>query len=372
MLLLENFKLLIALLTLGCSMITTFVVMPRIIKICLEKNLTATTNGRTSHIGVVPNLGGIAVFIGLLLSINIVYVLFGNHQELIDLIVFNILVSLLFLVGVLDDLVNISPWKKLFFQLITALVFALGTSTYIVSFAGLLGLNGLGYVTGIVFSVFVITVITNAYNLIDGIDGLAGSIGVFIAGVMALVFFISGYFLYSVISMALVGSLLAFLIYNFSQNRKIFLGDAGSLVVGFVLATQVVLYLNLSTANASPLFKNAPLFVLALLSYPLLDTLRVFVVRIKNGTSPFRADRNHIHHRLLDLGLSHKYATLYVVIYTFAVVILAYLLNDLPINLAFAILLPASLGLLGLPFVVKRKRKYPGFEFDWSWERAEQ
>ncbi|MBQ0768664.1 MAG: undecaprenyl/decaprenyl-phosphate alpha-N-acetylglucosaminyl 1-phosphate transferase, partial [Bizionia sp.] len=193
-------------------------------------------------------------------------------------------------------------------------------------------------------------------NLIDGIDGLAGALGTLISGFMGLVFFYSGYFFYSLMSLALVGALVGFLIYNFSHKRKIFLGDTGSMVVGFVLAFQVVLYLGLSSFKPDLLvFKNAPVFVLALLSYPLIDTLRVFLIRIINKRSPFSADRCHIHHRLIDLGFSHILATILISLYTIIITVMAFALNDLPVNIAFCVMLPVALGLLLLPFAVQRK-----------------
>lgn len=371
MLLLSDYKLLAALFTCVFSIIVTLLIMPSVINISKLKNLTASENGRTSHEGKVPNLGGIGVFVGFLGTINIIAILFADHGQLRNLIIFNILISLLFLVGVLDDILSVSPRKKLFYQLIVAFIFTVTTNYHIDSFDGLFGLYDIPYSLGIIFSVFVVVLIINAYNLIDGIDGLAGSVGAIISLVMAVVFYWSGYSLYALLSLALMGSLSAFLIYNFSHNRKIFLGDTGSMIVGFALAVLVLIYLNLSTNNSLPLFENAPLFVLALLSYPLLDTLRVFIVRIKNGHSPFRADRNHIHHRLIDLGLSHKIATVFVVIYTIVVITMAFLLKDLSINIAFAILVPLSLGILGLPYIIERKKNCTGYKFARSWKLTE-
>ncbi|MGY0391562.1 MraY family glycosyltransferase [Bizionia sp. KMM 8389] len=334
--------------------------MPKIITISKVKNLTAETNERTSHKGIVPTLGGIGVFTGLLLTANISAVLFANFNQIIDLLIFNILVLLLLLVGVSDDIMNISARKKLFFQVIISLIAVIGTNIYIKSFGGLFGIYELPTTVGLMFSAFVIVIIINAYNLIDGIDGLAGVVGVLVSGFMGVAFYFSNNFFYCLLSFSLVGALVGFLVHNFSRRRKIFLGDTGSMVVGFVLAYQVVIYLGLSTVEQEYLvFKNAPVLVLALLSYPLFDTLRVFCVRIRKKQSPFRADRSHIHHRLLDLGLSHIRATLLVACYTITVSVIAYLCNSLPINMAFMIMLPVCIILLGIPFMVKRdKNRY--------------
>ena len=358
--LLSDFKLLALLCTLLVALFTTLVVMPQIVAISKVKNLTAQANERMSHIGVVPTLGGLGVFIGLLLATNLAAVFFANYNQIIDLLIFNILLLLLLVIGVSDDIMSISPRKKMFFQLLTAFIFTFGTNTHIGSFMGLFGLDEFNIVFAKLFTIFVIVLIINAYNLIDGIDGLAGSLGVVISGVMAVVFYASDHILPALIAVALIGALVAFLIYNFSHRRKIFLGDTGSMVVGFVLAFQVVLYLSLSASETSPVFKNAPVFILALISYPLLDTLRVFVVRIAKGRSPFSADRNHIHHRLLDLGLSHKLATFILVLYTAFVTILAYSLKDLSINTAFAIMLPICTVLVIIPFLIKTKEARAG------------
>ncbi|WP_417199537.1 glycosyltransferase family 4 protein [Bizionia sp.] len=354
---LMHYKELSALMVLLFSIVTTLIVMPKIILISKKKNLTATTNARTSHRGIVPTLGGIGVFTGLLLSANISAVLFATYDQLINLMIFNILVLMLLLVGVLDDIMTIAPRKKFLSQLVIAFAFILSTQIYIPSFSGLFGIGSIPTLIGMVFSVFVMVLIINAYNLIDGIDGLAGMLGTVISGVLSIVFYMSDYFFLCLISLALVGSLLAFLVFNFSRRLKIFLGDTGSMVVGFVLSVQVVLFLSVADKNPQlDLFKNAPIFVMALLSYPLLDTLRVFFIRIKCGRSPFSADRNHIHHRLIDLGLSHKYASVIIALYTVCITLLTFLLNDLPINVVFCIILPVATGTMLLPFVVHRKR----------------
>lgn len=356
---LEDYKLFTAIAVLLFSLSVTLLVMPKVIAISKLKNLTAQGNNRTSHKGIVPVLGGLGVFIGLLLTVNIAAVLFANYSQLVDLVIFNVLVLLLLIIGVADDILVIAPRKKLYYQIFIAFVFCLGTHMQIISFSGLFGLHTLHPIVAIIFSVFVIVLIINAYNLIDGIDGLAGVLGALISFVMAIVFYVTHHFFYALIALSLVGALAAFLVYNFSRHRKIFLGDSGSMVVGFVLAFQIVLYLNLSVNSQALVFKNAPVFVLALLSYPFLDTLRVFIVRIKNKQSPFIADRNHIHHRLLNLGLSHKLATLLIGVYTILVTAVAYVLSEVSINLAFAILLPVAIVLLGIPFCIKKtKSKY--------------
>ncbi|WP_452229275.1 MULTISPECIES: MraY family glycosyltransferase [unclassified Lacinutrix] len=354
--LLHNYKGIAVVCTAAFSLIVTLIVMPKVVAISKEKNLTALPDGRTSHKGIVPTLGGVGVFTGLVLTINITAILFANYGQLIDLLIFNALVLSLLLVGIFDDIMKMAPRKKLGYQTAIATVYVIGTNVHIDSFKGLFGLGELPAVLAIIFSVFVIVLVINAYNLIDGIDGLAGVLGVLISSYMAVVFYYSGYFFYSLVCLSLVGSLLGFLVFNFSRHRKIFLGDTGSMIVGFLLAIEIVTYLSVSAYNTELLlFRNAPVIVMALLSYPLFDTLRVFCIRICNKRSPFSADRKHIHHRLIDLGLKHKYATLIIALYTIIITGLAFSLNHLPINAAFAITLPIGILLLLSPFMVKIK-----------------
>ncbi|WP_417620235.1 MraY family glycosyltransferase [Oceanihabitans sediminis] len=353
---LSEYKIFSAAIILLYSLVVTMIIMPRIVIISKKKNLTAQTNSRTSHKGVVPTLGGVGVFTGLILTVNFAAILFADYEQYVNLSIFNILTLLLLLVGITDDLMNTSPRKKFLYQLLISLVFIFGTNIHIDSFFGLLGIHDIPNVLASVFSAFVIVLLINAYNLIDGIDGLAGLVGVIVSGFMALAFYLSGNFFYSLISLSLVGALISFLIYNFSRRMKIFLGDTGSMVVGFVLAYQVVLYLSLANGNSEAfVFKNAPIFALALVSYPLFDTLRVMCLRLLNKKSPFLADRNHIHHRLIDLGLAHKYASLAVAFYTLLVTIVAVSINSLPINIAFIIMLVVVTCLLLLPFAICKK-----------------
>ena len=351
---LSNYKGIVIIVTVITALIITLIVMPKVVAISKAKNLTALPNGRTSHKGVIPTLGGVGVFTGVVLTIQVAAILFANYSQLIDLMVFNVLILLLLLVGLADDIMKISPKRKLAYQLLVASIFVIATNLNINSFVGLFGIYKISLLSAILFSIFVIVLVINAYNLIDGIDGLAGVLGAIISIITALLFYYSGHFFYCLISLALVGALIGFLVFNFSRNRKIFLGDTGSMVVGFVLAIQMITYLSLAGNNPDKeIFQNAPVIVLALLSYPLLDTLRVFCVRICNKKSPFSADRNHIHHRLIDLGLKHKWATSLIALYTIGITVLVLALNHLDTNVVFAITVPVAIFILVIPFAIQ-------------------
>ena len=173
-------------------------------------------------------------------------------------------------------------------------------------------MHELAFPFSIALSVFFIVGIVNAFNLIDGIDGLAGSLGVIMSLTFAFLFYHAGDTGWVIVSMALAGSLVGFLIHNVSPAR-IFMGDSGSLMIGFLSAVAAIHLLKIVSSGPIDLgfvlVTSAPALVVAILIIPLFDTLRVFAMRLFKGQSPFVADRNHLHHRLLFVGLNHFQAT---------------------------------------------------------------
>jgi UDP-GlcNAc:undecaprenyl-phosphate GlcNAc-1-phosphate transferase len=157
------------------------------------------------------------------------------------------------------------------------------------------------------FTLLAIVGITNAFNLIDGIDGLAGGLGFMSLVTLGLFLTMSGDNNTALIAFALAGAILAFLYFNFNPAR-IFMGDTGSLILGFVIAVLAVRLLQVNIASGHPVLPHAPVFLLGIVLIPVFDTLRVFAIRIWNGKSPFSADKTHIHHLLTNNGFSHAFA----------------------------------------------------------------
>lgn len=332
---------------------TKFYLYPNIISISKTKGLMDAPDGRKVHTTQIPTLGGLGVFIAFSLSI-IVFGLFADlsQPDLIKLLaIIGSSIILLFL-GIKDDLVSMSPKKKFLGQLIAVMNVVILTDVRILSLEGLLGVGELPYVVSIIFSIFVFVLVINALNLIDGIDGLAGSIAIISSASFGLLFLVNGHYMMTLISLVLVGALIGFLRYNLSSKQKIFMGDCGSMLTGFLVAYQGIIFLALNaSAEPSNVITNAPIVLLAVLSYPLFDLLRVFAVRIKAGKSPFDPDANHIHHRLLRLGLSHIQATLLLCICNAFVIGFTFLLTDLEIHVQlFATVLTGSILYL-LPFL---------------------
>ncbi|WP_224490287.1 MraY family glycosyltransferase [Robertkochia flava] len=297
-----------------------YLLIPKIIGIVQYKKLFDDPNDRSSHKEVTPTLGGVAFFLVLIFGL-----FFIRQWDNAD-VAFHFVpaLTILFIMGLKDDLLAIAPTTKLLGQ-IAAIALMLYHPTFeLQSLNGFLGIYEIPLALKYAFSGFTMIVIINAFNLIDGIDGLAGMLGSVILSVFAALFHFAGYPFYSLLSVCLAGGLAAFLIFNLSHTRKIFMGDTGSMIVGFIMAIFTVKLLALRSTNELELpFKPEvlPIIALSILIVPLFDTGRVFVMRIMNGKSPFDPDRNHLHHILIDkLHLSHRRASFIMALFSFCFV----------------------------------------------------
>ncbi len=344
------------LITLVVSFLVSALTIPTIVKVAREKKLMDKPNERSSHKVSIPTLGGIAIFSGILiasLTLLNIYKLPGLQYTIVGIFI-------LFMIGITDDMLNINPYKKLGIQIAAALLVIIKGETGITNFHGLFGIYEVDPNTSLLVSTLVIVAITNAFNLIDGIDGLAGSVGIVTSLTFGFWFMEAGEFEVAVISFALTGALAGFLIFNlWGQSNKIFMGDTGSLVVGYLLAVLVIRFNEVNINSFNPAYVNAaPAVSFAILIIPLFDTIRVTVIRLAHRQHPFRADRRHIHHRLLDLGLTHKQASTILatvnLLYILAAFILQYYLKSTTI--IFALFFAISIPLSTLPVFIKTIR----------------
>ena len=227
---------------------------------------------------------------------------------------------ILFSAGLKDDILVISPLKKVFAQLAAIALVIFGSGIYFTNLGGVFGIQAIPDWAGILLTFFMMVVVINAVNLIDGIDGLAGSIGIIASLFFGIWFYIAGYFGIAVLSGILAASLAGFLWYNVPP-AKIFMGDTGSLLVGLYLSIFAVLFVNYSISNAAVTGWQhaAPILAAAILVVPLYDTLRIFIVRVFNGSSPFQPDTEHVHHHLLRMNMTHGQATIYLTVTTLLV-----------------------------------------------------
>ena len=291
------------------NLITTFLLIPRIRNTTLKLGYIDTPDARSSHQNTVPTFGGIAFYISLILT------LFMLQKEYDNAIIITLLVSIsiLFFTGFKDDLRNSSPKAKLFGQLLAVSLLMLHSEFYISSLHGLFGIYEMPPIIGVPFSVFLFISIINAYNLIDGIDGLASMVGIVAAFSFGVLFYHLDLYFYTGICVAIISMLFAFLRFNFSTKKKIFMGDTGSLTIGFVLGILGMRLMTLDFETVSLIGiprSGILLLVLTILIVPTFDVSRVIFIRLIKKMSISSPDRNHIHHILIDAGLTHKKASL--------------------------------------------------------------
>ncbi|HMQ05863.1 MAG TPA: MraY family glycosyltransferase [Saprospiraceae bacterium] len=334
----------------------TFLAIPSIIRIARKKNLVDVPDSRRAHKTVTPSLGGIAIFAGMIFSI-ILWTPFYVFKDLQYILCAFIII---FLIGAKDDIDPISPSKKFLGQLFAALIVVSKANIKLTSMYGIFGIYDLSNPVSIVLSVFTIIVIINAFNLIDGINGLSAGIGILISITVGYWFFLIDRIDLAIIAFALAGSTIAFLKYNVTP-AKIFMGDTGSLLLGMVCSILTIQFIESHRVLVDHpyAFKSAPSVAVGILILPLFDTLRVFILRIANGKSPFHPDRNHIHHVLIDTGLSHMQATSLLIVINFLFIVMVMRFHKIgSLNLLILIGIIAFALSLVLSYFYK-KRKIP-------------
>lgn len=353
------------------SFLTAFVLvivaMPALIKVAKLKHLVDEPGeSRKLHRRSVPTIGGILIFAGTIIAYCLWFPShdqwqFGQNYELLyALNEFKYLVAcmfILFFMGLKDDIIGVSPTKKLFIHIFVGMILVLMADVRLTQFWGLLGIDEISYPVSITLSLFVYIVIVNAINLIDGVDGLAAGIGLIASMTFAYWFYRTEDFPLALLAVGLGGSLFGFLLFNF-QPARIFMGDSGSLIIGvvvYVLTMRMIEFPPLRMSQAM-MSVSKPVLAMAILSYPLIDTLRVFLIRTVQGRSPFSADKNHIHHKLISLGLSHRQVSIVLYAYTILIIMLTFFTPASTPNLSFIIVGSVAVLLAHSVFLIKTKK----------------
>ena len=352
------------------SFLTAFLLVliatPSLIKVAKLKHLVDEPgDARKLHRRSVPTIGGIMIFAGTIIGYCLWFpskegwLLGDNYYPIDALNEFKYLVAcmfILFFLGLKDDIIGVSPAKKLLVHLLVGYILVYVADIRITQFWGLFGVDHLPYWMSITLSMFVYVVIVNAINLIDGVDGLAAGFGFIASIAFSYWFFKTGDQPLALLASGLAGALLGFLIYNF-QPAKLFMGDSGSLIIGLVLFVLAVKLIEFPVRRMLVYMEPVPKPVLAraILAYPLIDTLRVFILRALRGRSPFSADKNHIHHKLLALGLSHRQTCFVLYGFSVAIILLTFKSPSYSPNLSFIIIMSIALVSLNSVFLFKNK-----------------
>lgn len=337
------------------SFIFSSVFLPQIMNISKRKRLFDIPNSRKSHDEKIPRLGGIAFFPSIALSMSLVigyrYMIgFPLSRQLTGSILFEFLFLsagclFLYMMGVEDDLIGVRYRKKFITQFVVATLLPI-SGFYLTNLYGLFGIYELPVYVGVALTILLIVFITNAVNLIDGIDGLAAGGSTFSFLVIGYMFWSKGLWLYSMLAFSAVGCLIPFLYYNIwgFRGRKMFMGDAGSLSLGFLLSFLIIKF-PLYISETDPDVRNL-VIPFTLLFIPMFDACRVMVVRAIHHRPLFLADRNHLHHKCLAAGMNHLQTTALMLSFTIGLLALNYWLADIcNINLLLAIDLLLGIGL---------------------------
>ena len=344
----------------------SFFSIPVIIRAARRRNLFDHPDySRKIHSESIPTLGGVAIFLAFLLSFSVSP--WSDSFTGFSFLVAALLI--LFFVGLKDDLVTLSPGIKLGAQLTAIGLVVYGSDLLITDYHGVLGLAGIPHWVALPVTFFTVIVVINAVNLIDGIDGLAGGIGTIASVLFGMGFLYVGQWPMGIFSLCLAGALLGFLWYNFSP-ASIFMGDTGSMLLGFLLSIQAIAFLKLGSAPAFvELFGNAgPVLTVSILAFPLFDTLRVVVKRYRRGDSIFTAGQDHIHHEFLRMGFSHKSASLLLYMMSIFIVACTVTLSQFDMNVN--LLLGSVIGMCLVIYPTNGfKRKLFSKLFGYKWQR---
>ncbi|MGZ8558640.1 MAG: MraY family glycosyltransferase [Chitinophagaceae bacterium] len=340
------------LLTASVSFIISFLAIPVVLQIAVLKKLYDVPDERKVHTHAVTSLGGVGIFGGFLLAslLSIQGYLNPEFQY------FFAAALVIFFLGLKDDMVVLSASKKFIGQVVAASIIIHLGGIRLDSMYGLFGFDQLPETFSLALTYLTIIVVINSFNLIDGVDGLAASLGIMTMLIFGTYFFMVGFQAYALLAFSLGGSLIAFLIFN-HHPAKIFMGDSGSLMIGLINSILVIKFINVASEPSIVMpFESAVAIGFSILIVPLLDTLRVFAVRIFKGCSPFTPDRNHIHHLLMDWGLGHAAITVFCVGINIGFVLFAYTFRSLGPTYLLLIMLSLSFAGFGLLYYGRPRR----------------
>tara|TARA_B100000989_G_C19516986_1_gene462168 strand:+ start:1166 stop:2230 length:1065 start_codon:yes stop_codon:yes gene_type:complete len=308
-------------------------------KFCIKKiklkELIAVLNDRSSHSGNILQIGGIGIFLSLLVYFILNTVL-NIHNE--NNYILLLCISTMFICGLIDDIYNLNPAIKILTQIFVLYFFCENTQLFISNFYGLFGLNTIESSTAKILTIFSGIVIINSFNLIDGVDGLAGAMGLLISCFFLIVFYIQKNYYFAFFCAAILSCIASFLYFNLlSINYKIFLGNNGSLLIGFSIFCMIIMSLNNNYSFNE--IKNLPVIILTLLSFQFIDTLRVMGIRAIFKKNIFHGDKNHIHHVVNNHLNSHKKTTSVIISYSIISIIISLLTNSFSITIHFITML---------------------------------
>lgn len=286
------------------SCLSAIWVFKKVLKIAIEKNIVDNPDARKLQRVPVPVLGGLVVYFGIISALAVA----GILKDMSSLFEMGCVMSILLLVGIIDDIISLSPKVRFFVQILTVIALIYSNGYSINHFHGLWGLTLIPNWIAVPLTVLACVGIINSINLIDGVNGLSSGFCIVSCFIFGYLFSYSSDIARASLAFICVGSLLPFFFHNvFGKKSKMFIGDGGTLLMGVILSSFVINTLKSDSLVAQSVSENFGLipFTLAVFTIPVFDTLRVMTLRIMRKTSPFHPDKTHLHHLLLDLHFSH-------------------------------------------------------------------
>ncbi len=349
------------------SGLVSFVAIPSILFVARERKLYDDFHQeRKNHDAGISRLGGVGIFC----SFTIVSLLFAKYDAFLPTNILLTACIMLFAIGLKDDLAGSAPGTKFFIQFLVAAMMVFLGNVRLTSMYGVLGLQEIDFFTSTVLSITTIMFMVNAFNLIDGIDGLAGTLGLIVNLTFGIMFLHMGQGELATLAFSMVGALAGFLYYNYTPSR-IFMGDTGSLLIGLISVVLGIKFIELNKfteENYDPIFISAPATAVAILIIPLFDTFRVFTLRVLQRKSPFQADRNHIHHRILSLGFTHLQATFIIVLTNLVFIYLVLMFKEWGNFILISIFLGICILINWLTTVLIRIKFRRDFKVNYFWK----
>lgn len=301
----------------------TYLLTPVVMNVVKVRRLFEKRNERSSHTQMVPSFGGVSFFIVFVMALSFAEQFFISGRAYY----FIPAALIVFMIGLKDDLTGVGPRNKILGQVLAISMLFLSSDFQITELWGFLGIHHISLWISIPLAYAVVIFFINAFNLIDGIDGLSTSLAAFFFSFFGIFYFFREDYTLVMVCASFVGMFLAFLRYNLSTDRKIFMGDTGSMFLGFVLSSLVIEVMSsdfnvyVDTIQSS----NVPHLLIGLLYIPVFDSIRIFIARASSGKSPFAPDRTHIHHLLMDYhGWNHRKTALVIVLLNIGVLLLVW------------------------------------------------
>ena len=345
------------LLSFSISFAVVFFAIPKIITVANAKKLfDVPTHRSANQEKIIPNLGGVAIFSGFFIS-TIISLEGFDINKIIGLLLTSLI---MFLIGLKDDTIGLSPYKKLIGELFVAFYLVTLCNIRFTNLHGIFGINEINYSLSMFISVITIIGLINAFNLIDGIDGLAAGVGTVISCVYGFLFLYFGQLEYSIVSFSITGALIAFFFYNvFGKANKIFMGDTGSLTIGVIFAVLTIWFNEIIPINnIHSTIWTSPAISLAIMIVPVIDIIRVFSIRLSQKVSPFSPDMNHIHHQLIKITKNHLHASIIIIFVNIIFIFLSFgFIELIGNNILFVLILTMGFSLAYIPTLINKIRE---------------